>query len=90
MSYSDLIRQITNKKRIIKMIKHKGNLSAPGLDKIMYRFKYLQEESADLFINISKMLLLTRKCPMNWKEGKVGMLTKPVQNEEEKLKIHYT
>jgi hypothetical protein len=87
MSYSNFIRQITNKKIIIEMINHKGNLSAYGLDKITYPiFKYLSEESADLFINITKVFLYTRKYSISWKEGKVVMLPKPLQNEEEKLK----
>jgi hypothetical protein len=87
MSCSNFIRQITNKKRIIEMIKHKGKLSAPGLDKITYPiFKYLPEESADLFINITKMLIHTRNCLISWKERKVVMLPKPVSNEKEKSK----
>jgi hypothetical protein len=32
------------------------------------------------------MLLHTRKYPISGKEGKVVMLPKPMQNEEEKLK----
>jgi hypothetical protein len=87
MSYSNFFRQITNKKRIYEMIKYKGNPSVPDLVKIIDPiFKYLLEESADLFINITKMLLHTRKCPISWKEGKVDIFPKSVQNEEEKLK----
>jgi hypothetical protein len=87
MSYSNFIRQITNKKRIIEMVKHKGNLSAPCLGKITYPiFKFLSEKSADLLINITEMLPHTRKCTISWKKGKVVMLPKRVQNEEEELK----
>jgi hypothetical protein len=62
----------------IGIIEHKRNLSASCLDKITYPiFKFLSEESSDLFINDTKMLLHTRKYPMNWKEEKVVMLPKP-------------
>jgi hypothetical protein len=69
------------------MIRHKGNLSPFGLDKITYPiFKYLPGESAEMFINITRMLLHTRKCPISWKELNVFILPKPVRGKEEKLK----
>jgi hypothetical protein len=62
MKFNDLMRKITNKKRIVEMIKHKGNLSASRLGRLICPiFKSLPEESIDLFIAILKMLFHTRK-----------------------------
>jgi hypothetical protein len=64
----------------------KENLSATSLNKIIYQiFKFLPAESTDLFLNMTKIFLYTRKCPMSWKEGKAVLLPNPVQNEEEKM-----
>jgi hypothetical protein len=64
----------------------KGNLSAPGLDKLTYPIlKYEKEDAADLLTKIMTMMIRLQKCPEAWKEGKVVMLPKPC-NESEKDK----
>jgi hypothetical protein len=77
--------EILNEETIKRCITSKGNLSAPGLDRLIYPiFKYCPDKAAKLFKCILKMILRTNKCPQCWKEEKTVMLPKPVANEEEK------
>jgi hypothetical protein len=74
-----------NEETIKRCIKSKGNLSAPGLDRLTYPiFKYCPDKAEKLFKYILKMMLRTNKCPQYWKESKTVMLPKPVANEKEK------
>jgi hypothetical protein len=58
-----------NEETIWKCIVSKGNLSAPGLDRLTYPiFKYCPEKAAKLFICILKMMHRTNKCPQCWTE----------------------
>jgi hypothetical protein len=76
-----------NEETIKRWITSKGNLSAPGLDRLTYPiFKYCPDKATKVFVYILKMMLRTNKCPQCWKEGKTVMLPKPVANEEEKKK----
>jgi hypothetical protein len=72
---------ILNEEAIKKCITSKGNLSASGLDRLIYPiFKYCPDKETKLFKFIFKMMLRTRKCPQCWKEGKTVILQKPVAN----------
>jgi hypothetical protein len=75
--------EILNDETITNSITSKGNLSAPGLDRLTYPiFKHCPDKAAKLFKYILKMMLRTNKCPQYWKEGKTVMLPKPVATEE--------
>jgi hypothetical protein len=82
----EMMRFLFNSENMIKTIARKGNLSAPGIDKLTYHIlKYEKEDAADLMIKILTMMLRVQKCPEAWKQGKVIMLLKPC-NESEKDK----
>jgi hypothetical protein len=84
LTENDMLKELLNKKKMIEAISKKGNLSAPGLDKLTYPIlKYEKDDAAELLIAIMTMMLRTQKCPTAWKEGKVVMLPKPC-NENEK------
>jgi hypothetical protein len=81
-----MIYYLTNINKIKEVIKRKGNLSAPGLDKLTYPIlKYIPDESAQLISKVMSMMISTQHCPDIWKTGKVVMLPKPVGSKEEKL-----
>jgi hypothetical protein len=83
MKDNDMISFLLNKKGMIKTIARKGNLSAPGLDKLTYPIlKFEKEDSADLMIKIMTMMLRVQKFPESWKEGKIVMLPKPCDESE--------
>jgi hypothetical protein len=83
MKEDEMIRFLLNRESMIKTIARKGNLSAPGIDKLTYPIlKYEKEEAADLMIRILTMMLRVQKCPEAWKEGKVVMLPKPCDETE--------
>jgi hypothetical protein len=84
LTENDMLKELLNKKKMLEAISKKGNLSAPGLDKLTYPIlKYEKDDAAELLIAIMTMMLRTQKCPTAWKEGKVVMLPKPC-NENEK------
>jgi hypothetical protein len=63
---------ILNEEAINKCIISKGNLSAPGLDRLTYPiFKYCSDKATKLFKSILKMMLRTRKCPNVGKKVKL-------------------
>jgi hypothetical protein len=81
-----MLKELLNKAKMKDAIVKKGNLSAPGLDKLTYPIlKYEKDNAAELMVVIMKMMIRTQKCPTSWKEGKVVMLPKPCSEEEKNL-----
>jgi hypothetical protein len=86
LSESEMMKELLNKNKMRDAITKKGNLSAPGLDKLTYPIlKYEKDDAAELMVTIMNMLVRTQKCPTSWKEGKVVMLPKPCSEEENNL-----
>jgi hypothetical protein len=82
---SDMIKELSNEKKMKKAIMMKGNLSAPGLEKLTYPIlKYEKDEAAELMVKVVEMMIRLQKCPKAWKEGKVVMLPKSYSEEDKK------
>jgi hypothetical protein len=65
------------------VITKRGNLSAPGLDKLTYPIlKFEKEDPVNMLVSIMEMLLRMQRCPESWKEWKVVMLSKPCDESE--------
>jgi hypothetical protein len=78
-----MFAELFDKYKMKETIQRKGNLSAPGLDKLTYPIlKYNIDSATDLMIKIMTMMLRLQKCPEAWKEGKVVMLPKPCKKSE--------
>jgi hypothetical protein len=74
---SEMIKYLLDKRKMKRAITMKGNLSTPGLHKLMYLIlKYEKDDSMELMVRIMEMLLRLQKCPDSWKEGKVVMISK--------------
>jgi hypothetical protein len=70
---SDLLNTVD----MIKAIKRKGNLSAPGPDGLTYPILKIEKERAvSMMIELMKMLLKWGKCPMCWKRARTILLYK--------------
>jgi hypothetical protein len=70
---SDLL----NTMDMVKAIKRKGNLSAPGPDGLTYPIlKIEKERAASMMIELMKMLLKWGKCPICWKRARTILLYK--------------
>jgi hypothetical protein len=58
-----MINYLTNINKIKEVIKRKGNLSAPGLDKLTYSIlKYIPDEAAQLISKVKSMMISTQHC----------------------------
>jgi hypothetical protein len=69
----EMVKSLLDKEKRMKAIATKGNLSAPGIDKLTYpNLKYEKEEVADVMIKIMTMMLKVQKCHEVWKEDKPG------------------
>jgi hypothetical protein len=62
---------------MLKLIRQKGNLSAPGYDALTFPILKLESEaSARMMVAFMKSLLAGGKCPTEWKVGKTILLHK--------------
>jgi hypothetical protein len=83
LTENDMLKDLLDKNKMKNAITKKGNMSAPGLDKLTYPiFKYEKEDAAELMVTIMNMMIRTQKCPTSWKEGKVVMLPKPCSEKK--------
>jgi hypothetical protein len=77
--------QIRDWDKMRQIIKYKGNLSAPGMDRLTYLILKLDEEGAAKTICLlMEMMIRTECCPDIWKEAKTILIPKPVNNEKER------
>jgi hypothetical protein len=77
--------QIRDWESMAEIIKYKGNLSAPGLDRLTYLILKLDQEGAAKTISLLMEMMIRKECcPDIWKEAKTILLPKPVNNEKER------
>jgi hypothetical protein len=74
---ADMMSALLDKKRMIGLIKRRGNLSAPGPDGLMFPILKLEKDkAADVLRRMMLMMLRHNKCPEVWKKGKTILLHK--------------
>jgi hypothetical protein len=56
---------------MLKLIRQKGNLSAPGYDCLTFPILKLEADaSAKMMVELMRSLIAGGKCPTEWKVGK--------------------
>jgi hypothetical protein len=72
-----MVEQLTDEKKMLRLIRQKGNLSAPGYDALTFSILKLEAEaSAKMMVELMRSLITGGKCPPKWKVGKTILLYK--------------
>jgi hypothetical protein len=82
-SDSDGRKWLTDEKKIEKIIRYKGLISAPGNDKLTYGLLKAERDGCSGVISkLIETMLLTQHCPESWKSAKTILLPKPCPESE--------
>jgi hypothetical protein len=72
-----MVEQLTDEKKMLRLIRQKGNLSAPGYDALTFPILKLEADaSAKMMVELLRSLIAGGRCPIEWKVGKTILLYK--------------